>query len=161
MRAIGWIIISFGIYTIFPDLAEQAAVYNRDMQAPVFGIGMTLFVFIWSLVLSQAIFTRINRMAGYLLLNVGISLTISLALATSGLFLNVLIAEIRNQTPSRVVIVGGMLIAVLWLLWSIVMLVSKRHTRTFPWRILENHKIVGADPAYGQAQSPASDTSDS
>jgi hypothetical protein len=153
MRAIGWIILSLGVFVVFPDLYRDVGARNQDMGLAVYGVGFALFVFIWTAVLSQATFTRISHVLGYLLFNIGLAFTIFLTFGTGAFFLAAQLPK-NNNEPVRIVIIGGVVVGAGLLLWMLVNFIRRKHADSFLWRVLETNRLVGAAPA--RIQEPLS-----
>jgi hypothetical protein len=148
MRALWWIYVSFGILFAAGSLSDRVAAEEVGLASPVFGVGFVLFILIWTLMLSQGIFTRINRALGYLLLNLGFAVCVFFTASNISMTFDVLNAETGNQTPGTVSFWIGFFGALGILLISIVLLAIRRHQGTLAWKILETNKFVSVEPGY-------------
>ena len=147
MRAFWWLLLSLLIINVANNLSYRAAENNIDLQSPTFGVGLVLTLLIWTLVFAQTLYTRVNRVLGYLALNGGVAVCLFLASVTLGLFLNARYVESGYRIPGIIGLFGGILVAAMWLSRSIVTLVRGQHSLTRSWRILASHRIVQADSA--------------
>jgi hypothetical protein len=149
MRALWWLILSFLFYIGANRLADWvAAEMTVDLGVLINGVGIILFILIWTLMLSQGIFTRIHRALGYLVFNLGIAVCIFLASFVISEILYMLNAETGDVRVRRITFLIGIIITILVFLQAIVMLAIKRHRRTWFWKILETNKFVSPEPGY-------------
>jgi hypothetical protein len=149
MRAVWWLLLGVVIFNVTNAFSYQVATQHLGLQSPIIGVGLTLAALLWIIVVAQALFSRINRVMGYLFLNAGAAFCLFLASVALGMFLDVYLRTPDRQF-AKIALLGGIFIAALCLLWSIVTLVRGQHSLTLPWRILENHILVRPAPALQQ-----------